>query len=364
MAETPNAGLPLIEPNMTANVPRDFNALAEAVDGAIGELRDSIEDINVDIPDATLTTKGKVQLSSATNSTAEDRAATPKAVKDAMDSAAGVSSSLASHANATSVHGATSAATASRLIIRDASGRAKVAAPAANDDIALLSSITKAQAGLGSVDNYGTATQAEAEAGAVSNKFMTPLRVKQYTDKRLLNNIIWRINNGSPEWSADGGATWKGAGQPVYKNPVTSLSTVNITSTSVQNLLSVSGKKGRFSSLVVNGGGTLYDTIFRIKIDGVTKLACRTQNNFGIGLIIGNTGTSAVQAYPNALANDARWYSISKLLPYPYVDETTLTSSYYVKLPSKIPFESSLEIEMQSTGSTGYFSIALAYETE
>ena len=38
MAETPNAGLPLIEPNMTANVPRDFNALAEAVDAQLGDM--------------------------------------------------------------------------------------------------------------------------------------------------------------------------------------------------------------------------------------------------------------------------------------------------------------------------------------
>jgi hypothetical protein len=39
------------------------------------------------IPDASLTTKGKVQLSSATNSTSEASAATPKAVKDAYDRA-------------------------------------------------------------------------------------------------------------------------------------------------------------------------------------------------------------------------------------------------------------------------------------
>ncbi|WP_391571922.1 hypothetical protein [Cohnella sp.] len=38
MAETPNAGLPLIEPNMTANVPRDYNALAEAVDAQLGDM--------------------------------------------------------------------------------------------------------------------------------------------------------------------------------------------------------------------------------------------------------------------------------------------------------------------------------------
>src|SRR5690606_29465410 len=42
-----------------------------------------------------------------------------------------------SHMDATSgIHGATSSATANRIIIRDSAGRAKVAAPSASDDIA------------------------------------------------------------------------------------------------------------------------------------------------------------------------------------------------------------------------------------
>lgn len=41
---------------------------------------------------------------------------------------------------------------------------------------------TKADIGLGNVENYGIATQAEAEAGSVNNKYMTPLRVKQAID--------------------------------------------------------------------------------------------------------------------------------------------------------------------------------------
>ncbi len=40
-------------------------------------------------------------------------------------------------------------------------------------------SVTKSQIGLGSVANYGIATQAEAEAGTSSTKYLTPLRVKQ-----------------------------------------------------------------------------------------------------------------------------------------------------------------------------------------
>lgn len=39
--------------------------------------------------------------------------------------------------------------------------------------------VTKANVGLGSVENYGVATQAEAEAGTVDNKYMTPLKTAQ-----------------------------------------------------------------------------------------------------------------------------------------------------------------------------------------
>lgn len=40
-------------------------------------------------------------------------------------------------------------------------------------------SVTKAQVGLGNVDNYGTATTAEATAGSSTSKFMTPARTKE-----------------------------------------------------------------------------------------------------------------------------------------------------------------------------------------
>ncbi|MCL6457744.1 MAG: phage tail protein [Gorillibacterium sp.] len=48
-------------------------------------LQEAFDALDLDIPDASLTVKGKVQLTSATNSTSETLAATPKAVKDAYD---------------------------------------------------------------------------------------------------------------------------------------------------------------------------------------------------------------------------------------------------------------------------------------
>lgn len=58
--------------------------------------------------------------------------------------------------------------------------------------------VTKAQVGLGNVDNYGTATQEEAVAGVASNKFMTPLRVKESIDFHagtLLNAHVQDTSN-------------------------------------------------------------------------------------------------------------------------------------------------------------------------
>lgn len=42
--------------------------------------------------------------------------------------------------------------------------------------------VTKAQVGLGNVQNYGIATKAQAEAGTANNVYMTPLRVKEAID--------------------------------------------------------------------------------------------------------------------------------------------------------------------------------------
>ena len=54
---------------------------------------------------------------------------------------------------------------------------------------------TKAQVGLGSVDNFATATTAEAQAGAVNNKFMTPLRVAEAINAQAGQMIASHVNN-------------------------------------------------------------------------------------------------------------------------------------------------------------------------
>ena len=89
---------------------------------------------------------------------------------EAQSSANGVSSSLIAHSNTTSgAHGATSAATANRLMQRDANGRSKVAAPAASDDIARKAEVDAVQA---SLDNHaGLTNPHSATSAATANRF-------------------------------------------------------------------------------------------------------------------------------------------------------------------------------------------------
>ncbi|GIO33268.1 hypothetical protein J2TS6_44090 [Paenibacillus albilobatus] len=81
-SNTPNLGLlkkdPIADGNETFNIQTMLNDNWDKIDEAVG---------NIKVPDASLTEKGIVQLSNATNSTSENMAPTLKAVKAAMDEA-------------------------------------------------------------------------------------------------------------------------------------------------------------------------------------------------------------------------------------------------------------------------------------
>lgn len=86
--------------------------------------------------------------------------------------------------------------------------------------------VTKAQVGLGCVLNYGVATQAEAEAGAIDTKYMTPLRAKQAlvaafagANSNLSGNGFQKLANGLVvQWGQDSSP---GAGLKTTVFPVT-----------------------------------------------------------------------------------------------------------------------------------------------
>jgi hypothetical protein len=90
----------------------------------------------------------KAEAIATADSNASSKAATAKS--EAISAAAvDAASKVSTHNSATTgIHGATSAATANRLIIRDTAGRAKVAAPSADDDIAQLGTVKQLIANL------------------------------------------------------------------------------------------------------------------------------------------------------------------------------------------------------------------------
>lgn len=91
--------------------------------------------------------------------------------------------------------------------------------------------VTKSQVGLGSVQNYGIASQAQAEAGSASNVYMTPQRTKQYVDTRLQNNVSFRINGGALQYYNGSGWNSLSALKSVQRGAanVTSVSPTDIT---------------------------------------------------------------------------------------------------------------------------------------
>ena len=158
----------------------------------------------------------------------------------------------AGKSNESLLQGATSASTANTLVKRDASGRFKAAAPVAADDVARKAeidaannsisnhasntsnphSVTKAQVGLGNVPNYLAATQAQAEAGVDNGSFMTPLRTNQAIQKLVPQpSVIWRINNGLPEWSNNNGGKWNvvAAVKSVQRGEASGTGTIDVT---------------------------------------------------------------------------------------------------------------------------------------
>lgn len=88
-SNTPNLNLlkkdPLTDGNETFNIQTMMNDNWDKIDTAVKKVQDDVASIDPDIPDASTTKKGIVQLTSATNSTSETLAATAKAVKTVAD---------------------------------------------------------------------------------------------------------------------------------------------------------------------------------------------------------------------------------------------------------------------------------------
>lgn len=108
-------------------------------------------------------------------------------------------------ANTTTAHGATSAATANKIPIRDANGRFKVAAPSANDDVAQKAQVDAVQTNLGGhIDTDAStsgkghvqlATKFDVTGGSSNTLAVTPQALKE----GHINSLSSTLNPGHVE---------------------------------------------------------------------------------------------------------------------------------------------------------------------
>ena len=123
-------------------------------------------------------------------------------LENTKETSAGAQAKVDTHAALTSAHGATSAATANRIIMRNSAGRAKVAAPSESDDIARKDTVdnhagvTSAISTLGHVyEAEFTATITAASWGGTTPPYSNAVTVSGITSSH--NPIIDVIMSGT-----------------------------------------------------------------------------------------------------------------------------------------------------------------------
>jgi hypothetical protein len=348
--------------------------------GAIAELHEAMQNIGFEIPDGSVTP-----------------------IKLSFDPA--IQAELDAHVTSTTVHGATSAATASKIVIRDSNGRAQVASPTSAADIARLDTVlkkfgavsttgildwndeTNTQPGVGPTLLYGTATN-----GPGGNGYYHPLnfeygtkdgtgQITQYAipyaqSEPMASGLKYR-SRYSGVWSAwhrlwgDGqlrvtagnlefhdGSAWKKVGggeMSAYPNVVSALGRdVEVLHNSYLTVVDISGKKGILSNAGVRsaGVGSTSQFIIRITIDGVVKFHANFRSNSGgfAGVLRDNTRFNASSITAPVPITIAAIDSYIKQLPYPYVSSNLSEYNDYVYsiLPDPIYFDNSLKVEISN----------------
>lgn len=166
---------------------------------------------------------------------------------------------------------------------------------------------TKAQVGLGSVDNFPTASQAEAQAGAATDRFMTPIRVKQAIDRFAITSPNFTTNvtstgafyaynafafNNPGEGGSDTGFWWESDGVVQIRSDSVTIARYTPTEFRVYGNLVAEGAAAAMGqgnvvgSLRVHtsGGGDANTAGLVMSANGyVSKLALRNDGILGFG---------------------------------------------------------------------------------
>lgn len=199
----------LKKPDGTDNVDiQDFNDNAQIVDAALTPAADPVK-----VPASNGAFKLIDWVSYLTN---RIKAITGKA--NWYDAPSKTLEDVNTHiSDTTAAHGATSAATASKIIIRDAAGRAKVAVPSAADDIARKDTVDAVQGNLAShlADYvlqvpYGGVTTNVGNAYSIATPVITALTagmaisIKINADSTGASTLNWNSKGAKPVKKANG----------------------------------------------------------------------------------------------------------------------------------------------------------------
>ncbi|MUG44267.1 hypothetical protein GNP95_04540 [Paenibacillus woosongensis] len=207
--------------------PQDMNAIGEE----INQLRQDVD--HIEIPPASVTEAGIVKLSSATNSTSETLAATPRAVKSAYDAATAAQTT----ANAANTAAATAQSRADSAFQLGNERKAEVVAALVAKGISASTSeswdtlITKLNS---IVKATGNAVAADVLSG-----------------KTFSNVSANNLTGSMPNWGAGGtvtpGTTNQTKAAGYYSSPITILGEPNLKSEYIKNGISMFGVAGSYT---------------------------------------------------------------------------------------------------------------------
>ncbi len=333
--------------------------------GAIAELHSEIEAIDVNIPDATLTTKGKVQLSSATNSTAEDRAATPKAVKTAYD----LATSANNAGSAASIHAARTdnphATTKAQVGLGNVDNVKQLPISGGQMTGSLVTSASPGAIGDTTANKGGIfITGAGGPGDAAFQTFHRPGSYAAYfgldTDNRwkvggwsagAVAHELWhdgrlRINAGRLEFFD--GAAWKGVGDELSQYPNMKVVTgPNINA--LTTVVNVTGKKGYLDRALMVMAGNTGGNQMVVTIDGVVVFNTTFVGvNSGFTVVGINTNGQTALRVIGGVSTYAG--GAATVVGYPYSG----TDAAICPLPGKLFFNNSLKIEIKSGSNPGH----------
>lgn len=142
--------------------------------------------------------------------------------------------------------------------------------------------VTKSQVGLGSVSNYGIATQAEAEVGTSGAKYMTPQRTKQAIDKLTPVQSVAGKTGNVDVTKSDVGLSNVDNVQQATKAEFNAHNTDNTRHISVAERTGWNAKADKFAANVGNGSATSFTVNHKLNTQDITVTLRQATSPFAV----------------------------------------------------------------------------------